>query len=870
MDDELRILFHELADLTPDERNRVLNERPLTPEIRLEVESLLNYDSLNDQHFTACIAGAAGEMLHSAAGQEAGYCGPYRLVRLLGRGGMGSVYLGERTDGEIQQKVAVKLLTAEGGRSGWRDRFLKERQLLASLNHPSIVHVIDAGHTEEGRPYLVMEYVDGVPIDIYSAQISFRDRLVLFLRVCEGVSHAHRHLIIHRDLKPSNIFVDGSAQPKIMDFGIAKLLDETGDTTQTIERLLTPSYASPEQFSRAVQTTATDIYSLGAVLYKLLAGRSPNEPGLQEVPAASRLNPDVPTDIDYILRKALRCEPEERYASVEAFGNDVRAFLESRPVAARSGNAWYRTRKLLRRYWVPASAATLVIASLATGLYIANRERAIAERRFGQLRQLSNKIFDLDKTIRDLPGSIQARQSLVSASLEYLEGLAADARGDLDLNRELGQGYWRVALIQGVPTELNLGNPAKAEGSLKKADELIDSVLASRPRDRSALLRSAAIAEARMILAQEAHRNADAQIYAQNAARRMHALESDGGARKSELFEATGIYTNIALACLNMHLYAKAVPYARRSVDLARLDQSDSSRVAQGLSVLASALRYQGNLEAALRTIVEARRIVEQAVYPSETRRMFEEYAVLLRQGLILGEDGSVNLGRLAEAIEPLQKAFDLTEAEALKDPNDATSRVREANVGNYLADILRHRDPSRALAVYDLSIRRLREIPNSLTARRSRAKLLADSSYALSRLHRSTEAKQRIDAAFAIFADAKDYPAERVTLDGGVYLAFDALAEYYAEQEDPHRAIETYEQLLAKVSATIPEAFADLRDAPRLSRLYEALARLYLRTGETAKAEDMDARRLDLWRSWDAKLPDNAFVCSQLLMAHR
>ena len=214
-----------------------------------------------------------------------------------------------------------------------------------------MAHLLDAGRTSDGRPYLAMEYVDGVPIDQYSAGRDLREQLALFLRVCVGVAHAHRHLVIHRDLKPSNILVDASGQPKLLDFGIAKLLDDTVERTQTVERLLTPNYASPEQMRGAIQTTATDIYSLGAILYKLVTGRSPHESedgalnpiaviaGPQAIQPAKRWNPDLPTDIDCILQKALRQEPEERYASVEAFAEDVRAFLDSRPVQARSGNA---------------------------------------------------------------------------------------------------------------------------------------------------------------------------------------------------------------------------------------------------------------------------------------------------------------------------------------------------------------------------------------------------------------------------------------------------------------------------------------------------------------------------------------------------
>lgn len=286
MDDQVRHLFHELVDLSPGERQRIIAERKITGELRAELESLLSFNSVDARRLTECVSGVAEEVLHSAAGHDLPDCGPYRLVRLLGRGGMGTVYFGERRDGEIQQTVAVKLLSTDSHRPGWRERFLKERQLLASLNHPSIVHVIDAGSTTDGRPYLVMEYVAGISIDLYAATLDVRDRLMLFLRVCEGVSHAHRRLIIHCDLKPSNILVDPSGQPKLLDFGIARLLDDTADATQTIERLLTPNYASPEQLRGASRSTATDIYSLGAVLYKILT--RPLSPRIRYANVANR------------------------------------------------------------------------------------------------------------------------------------------------------------------------------------------------------------------------------------------------------------------------------------------------------------------------------------------------------------------------------------------------------------------------------------------------------------------------------------------------------------------------------------------------------------------------------------------------------
>jgi len=406
MNREAEILFHELVDLSPDQREECFRERVVPPDVRAEVEALLRFDSESDHMLTECVSSIAALTIQaSPVTRDGDRCGPYRLGRVLGRGGMGTVYLAERDDGEVDQRVAVKLLRYGGDEPAFRDRFLRERQILANLSHPGIARLLDAGQTGDGQPYLVMEYIDGSPIDVYAERLDPREKVALFIQVCDAVSYAHRNLIVHRDLKPSNILVDGSGRVKLLDFGIAKILDASREQTQTRERLLTPDYASPEQVRGGAQTTATDIYSLGAVFYKLLTGRSPHAPAaetqeaveiaicLKEPVAPSRLNPGVPKDLDFVLGKALRKEPDERYPSVDAFADDLRAFLEWRPVRARSGNAWYRTRKFMRRYRLPVAAATLVLASLSAGLYVANRQRAIAQRRFQQVRQLANKVL---------------------------------------------------------------------------------------------------------------------------------------------------------------------------------------------------------------------------------------------------------------------------------------------------------------------------------------------------------------------------------------------------------------------------------------------------------------------------------------------
>ncbi len=881
---EVERLLDLAAQLPAGRRADFLVRECPDPQVRAEVESLLRYATGAEFYFDQAVQSVAHSLHTNRETAPGDAIGAYRVVSLIGRGGMGSVYMAERADGEIQQRVAVKLLRADGHRPVWRHRFLKERQLLASLHHSSIVQLLDAGQTADHQPFLVMEYVEGEPIDVYAARIDVRARLKLFLRVCEGVSHAHRHLIIHRDLKPSNILVDASGQPKLLDFGIAKLLDETGELTQTVERLLTPNYASPEQLSGEAQTTATDVYSLGAVLYKLLTGMAPREQSpaslKAEVAPPSQLNPDVPRDVDFIVRKALRFPPEDRYSSVDEFANDVRAALYWRPVQARSGDVWYRAQRFLRRYWVPVGATVLVMASLLTGLYIANRQRVIAERRFAQLRQLANKVIDLDRAIRILPGSTEARRRLVSASLEYLEGLSPEARQNLDLAQEIGDGYWRMARIQGVNAEFNLGDPAKAEASLRKADVLFDAVLAARPQDHNALFRSALVAHDRMILADTDERYGDALVHARRSVERLESfmLHDDprnpvrldgflrpGNAAESERSGVALLYVNVALTHVNRHLYADGARYARRAAELAQPIPSAQDLASGALSITANALRYQGDLEAALNTIREARRISDNATFPNETTRLFNRYGPILREGLILGEEGAVNLDRPAEAIAAFQKALDMTEEAAAKDLSDAASRARVGSTARELGDVLRDRDPRRSLAVFDLGIHRLEETRNRLESRRDRAVLLAKSSYPLRRLHRAAEARNRIDAAFAILKDTKDYPAERITLGSHVCTALSALADYEAELGDPHRALEIYQQLLDKVLATNPDAFNDLRETPKLSRIYAALALLYRRTGDVASARVIAARRVELWRSWQQKLPQNPFVRRQL-----
>jgi eukaryotic-like serine/threonine-protein kinase len=339
----------------------------------------------------------------SATGDQPGHeVGPYRLIKELGAGGMATVWLAERIDGVLQRQVALKLPQASWG-TGLAQRMAREREILAVLEHPRIARLYDAGVTPEGRPWMALECVTGLPIDIYCEQhkLDVHQRLELFLQVTDAVAHAHARLIVHRDLKPNNILVTPEGEVRLLDFGVAKLLEDEPDAAANLTRLVgsaaTPGYASPEQIGGRLITVATDVYSLGIVLYELLVGQRPyhlkHNTGVAlekailaaPVPTASTLVKDNPKlarqlrgDIDTVLAKALKKEPGERYPSVESFAADIKHHLDGEPVLARPDGNFYRLGKFLRRHIVPVTAAGAVLAALIFGLGIAMWQARVA------------------------------------------------------------------------------------------------------------------------------------------------------------------------------------------------------------------------------------------------------------------------------------------------------------------------------------------------------------------------------------------------------------------------------------------------------------------------------------------------------------
>jgi serine/threonine protein kinase/tetratricopeptide (TPR) repeat protein len=874
-------------DLSPVERDAWLDDlRRQSPSLARHVERwLAEWHALDTAAFLE--EGASIAVPPPAlTGLEVG---AYRLVSPIGHGGMGSVWLGERADGRFEGRVAVKLLNAALiGRAG-EARFAQEGRILARLQHPRIARLIDAGTTAIGQPYLVLDFVEGVPIDRYcdGHGLDVPQRLRLFLDVLAAVAHAHANLVVHRDLKPSNVLVTGDGEVKLLDFGIAHLVRGEGAAgadpalTGDGDTLMTPAFAAPEQVRRAAVTTATDVYALGVLLHVVLSGHHPAEPHLGQ-PAdllraitdidpprmssrvGGRLRHTLAGDLDAVVATALRKAPEERYASVDAFAADLRRYLAHEPVTARGPSAVYRTGRFLRRHRWPVLATAVALILLTASLIVTERERRAADRRFNQVRGLSAQVVDLDQRLFFLPGSVQAREALVAMSLEYLSGLAADGRGNRALMHEVIDHYLRVARIQGVPLGPTLGKTAEAEQTLKTADGLVESLLADDPRDVRALELSAMVRHDRMVLADTERRDADALDYLTAAVARFEAVLADDRTSRRQRDAIARHYTNVALAAVNLKRYDDGIRYAQRQVELSRSLGSDPAQVSNGLSVLANARRRNGDLEGALASIREARQFSDQ-VQDEPSRKAFNRYGLLLREGFILGEDGGVSLERPDEAVVPLREAFESMNAKALADPADATSRSRAASAGRELGDILRWQRPADALLVYDAALQRLAERTGDVATERATAELLASSSYALRRLRRADEAGQRLERALTILTRTRDLPSDRVPFDGELYPVLLARAAHDVEEGRFVDAARRLRDLLDRVTRAAPDVENDLADANRMARLYDAAAEAERQSGAIEAATALDARRRALWEHWQRRLPGNAFVARRL-----
>lgn len=433
--------------------------------------------------------------------------GNYRIVSEIGRGGMSHVYKAVRDDDQYYKEVAIKLLGPGLATDSLLERLRTERQILAGLSHPNIAQLLDGGVTESNAPYLVMEYVEGRPIDVFCEEraLALESRIDLVCTLCSAVHYVHQHLMVHGDLKGNNILVTDHGVVKLLDFGIAQLLNatavESADSTMSRVVALTPAYASPEQVRGEPLTTSSDVYSMGVLLYRLLTGTLPFElpsdaitwevamnlseqtPTLPSVAAASGSSfyrahaGELVGDLDAIVMKALSKAPEDRYGSAEQLSEDLRRYQRRHPVHARPDRPLYRFQKLVQRHRGASVATALFTVALIGGIVatswqasVARSERARAERHLTEIRKLSSTYLgDIYDAVVALPGATAARKLLVEVSLKHISALEGEAQNSLDFQRELAWAYERFGDVQGDYLGANLGDTEAAVESYRRA-----------------------------------------------------------------------------------------------------------------------------------------------------------------------------------------------------------------------------------------------------------------------------------------------------------------------------------------------------------------------------------------------------------------
>ena len=693
--------------------------------LRRELEELLSFEEpaanpLEKSAFSILTEQAPLETQRSLIGKQ---IGRYKITGELGAGGMGAVFLAERADGTFQQTVALKLIRRAAVSDFMLRRFVNERQILASLKHPNIAHLIDGGTTDDELPFFVMEYVRGENIIDYarSRGLTLEERLELFRKVCAAVSFAHRNLVIHRDLKPSNILVGEDSAPKLLDFGIAKLLKaENAHETATQHFVFTPEYASPEQIRGENLTTATDIYSLGVILYELLTGARPfaleGKTIAEVIETVTRAAPPAPSaiwdlgfrisdlkspfkpgerlhkesnskskmpnpkslrgDLDNIILKALKKEPDRRYSSVEQFSEDLRRHLSGLPVTARRDTWRYRAGKFMSRNPLVVAALLIALTALLSGVFvagyqarIANQERARAERRFNDVRQLANSfIFEVNEKIEESP--IKARELLVERAVEYLDNLAAEAGSDAELQSELAFAYERIGDVQNRGFSSGTGNTSGALENNRKALAIREKLLADAPENLQFNLNLASsymkvadlcVTVGKTETALENYRKAVSTI---EAARRRHPQDSD--VRRNL---ALG-YARLGQGILRSGSISKSLEYYEKATALSRELASENpsdARYRRRISVYrqyaAYALLEMGRESEALDFFTEAfeieRKIREADRENAENRRHLSSAELWLGITLRRLRRFEESLAHQAEALRLQQNLYD-------------------------------------------------------------------------------------------------------------------------------------------------------------------------------------------------------------------
>jgi non-specific serine/threonine protein kinase/serine/threonine-protein kinase len=726
---EVADLFAAVVDLDARARAAALDaHRRNRPEVCAEVESLLTADADAGHFIEPVILSEAATPLRARPGLGSSL-GAFRLVEVIGAGGTGTVYRAVRTDATFAQQAAVKVIATPVVTPDIARRFRSERHILASLSHPNIVGLIDAGLTAEGFAYLVMEYVQGVTIGAYcrDRRATLAERLRLFRSVCSGVHYAHRHAVVHRDLKPANILVSADGVPKVLDFGIARLLDDAQAATGNAATAaglgpLTLNYASPEQLRGLTVTTSSDVYSLGVLLYELVAGVRPYETAGRSLDEVLRLVADVmparPSavaaltdprlpypasalrgDLDAIVSRAMRKEPEERYRSAEEIADDIERYLDGVPVTAREPSLPYVLRKLASRYraaFVTAAISlVVVVAALVVALVqarVATAERRRADRRFGEVRQLANSlIFKIHDVVAPLAGSTPVRQTIVAEALTYLEALSAEAQSEPALQVELARAYIQIGRVQGLPGTANLGDRAGALKSFQKAQALIDPLVgAPDPPGEHVALSVEANRRISETLISMGGRRDEAVAAARQAVSLAEAFlaRQPGNVRGRNLLASASFTAALAIG------WPDSLPFWKQSgavYDALLADRPDDEGTQRNVALvekyLGAFFEVSSDFAQALRHHERARSIDEQrlARNPGDATTQLDVAIDLSNVAFARWKTGYAK-----EAIGLYERSLAIRQALAERDPANAFARSRVAFVHTQLANVWR------------------------------------------------------------------------------------------------------------------------------------------------------------------------------------